>query len=147
GSQTYSLFTHAFESVGNLTNSENTPQKMLDFNIFEADGKLQLILFYHANCFRRETIEKLVNEYFLSLKTLIEHCKNPNNFGYTPSDFPLSNLSQDDLDRIVGNVPAITNIYPLSPLQKEILSRQKEKIATIDEYFNQSIFHLSGKID
>jgi hypothetical protein len=38
------------------------------------------------------------------LRSLITHCQSPDAGGYTPSDFPLAQLSQYELDEAFGTV-------------------------------------------
>src|SRR3546814_2887727 len=40
---------------------------------------------------------------------------------YTPADFPLADLSDAELARIVGTQADIDGIYPLSPMQEAML--------------------------
>jgi hypothetical protein len=39
-----------------------------------------------------------------ALRELITHCQTPDAGGYTPSDFPLAQLDQDELDRAFEEV-------------------------------------------
>ena len=50
----------------------------------------------------RATIERLAQLYKEALQSLIEHCQSAQAGGYTPSDFPEANLSQDELDRLMA---------------------------------------------
>ena len=42
--------------------------------------------------------------YMAALRALIAHCQAPEAGGFTPSDFPLAQLSQDELDELLGQV-------------------------------------------
>ena len=66
------------------------------------DGRLHMMWSYSEHVHRRPTIETLANEFIRTLRELIAHCRSPDAGGYTPSDFPLANLSQDELDTIVA---------------------------------------------
>jgi non-ribosomal peptide synthase protein (TIGR01720 family) len=48
------------------------------------------------------TIEQLAGGFLQALRTLIAHCLQPTAHGYTPSDFPLADLDQLELDDIVA---------------------------------------------
>ena len=67
-------------------------------------------------------------------------------FGYSPSDFTLSNLTQSNLDVSFRDIPHIEHIYPLSPMQSGLLF-QTLYAPESDAYFVQSVFELEGKID
>jgi non-ribosomal peptide synthase protein (TIGR01720 family) len=65
-------------------------------------GKLQLEWSYSEKLHRAETIGKLAEQYVASLRELIWHCRDHQAGGYTPSDFPLAHLEQDDLRQIAA---------------------------------------------
>jgi non-ribosomal peptide synthase protein (TIGR01720 family) len=65
------------------------------------DGQLRMEWLYCQDMYRRETIEKLARQYVEELKTIIEHCTSPEVGGYTPSDFPDVELSQEDIQDIL----------------------------------------------
>jgi non-ribosomal peptide synthase protein (TIGR01720 family) len=68
------------------------------------EGKLQMIWIYSENVHQRETIERLANEYNSALKALIAHCQSPSAGGYTPTDFPLADLGQQELDELLSEI-------------------------------------------
>ena len=88
------------------------------------DGVLQVHWSYSEAVHRRETIERLANDYLTSLLATVRHCQSPEAGGYTPSDFPLAGVSQADLEQILmakksGQAEsAISDLYPLTPLQQ-----------------------------
>jgi len=44
------------------------------------------------------TIQAVSNDYMEALRELINYCQSPEAGGFTPSDFPLINLNQAELD-------------------------------------------------
>jgi non-ribosomal peptide synthase protein (TIGR01720 family) len=63
-----------------------------------AGGQLQLDWTYSSNLHQRATIESLAQGFLTALRSLIAHCQSPEAGGYTPSDFPLTQMSQEALD-------------------------------------------------
>jgi amino acid adenylation domain-containing protein/non-ribosomal peptide synthase protein (TIGR01720 family)/FkbM family methyltransferase len=63
-------------------------------------GQLQLNLSYSENLHRRETIERLSANLIAALRGIIAHCRSLDCNEFSPSDFPLANLSQQQLDLI-----------------------------------------------
>uniref|UniRef100_UPI001F06297A condensation domain-containing protein n=1 Tax=Nonomuraea lactucae TaxID=2249762 RepID=UPI001F06297A len=65
------------------------------------DGEMVFEWYYSANVHRAETVERVAETYVRALKALVEHCLAPEAGGFTPSDFPLANLSTDSLASIM----------------------------------------------
>jgi amino acid adenylation domain-containing protein/non-ribosomal peptide synthase protein (TIGR01720 family) len=65
------------------------------------EGVLQVRWSYSEAVHRRETIERLADDYLAALLAIIRHCQSPEAGGYTPSDFPLAGLSQKDLEKLL----------------------------------------------
>jgi microcystin synthetase protein McyA len=68
------------------------------------EGKLYLHWGYSQKLHRRETIEMVARSYIRELEKLIEHCLSEGAGGYTPSDFPLAQINQGELDRAFSEI-------------------------------------------
>ncbi|MEP7010066.1 MAG: amino acid adenylation domain-containing protein [Acidobacteriota bacterium] len=64
-------------------------------------GCLRLEIGYSEAVHHRATIERLAAGLIEQLRGLIAHCLSPEASGYTPSDFPDVQLSQDELDDLL----------------------------------------------
>ncbi|MGI9543246.1 MAG: condensation domain-containing protein, partial [Cyclobacteriaceae bacterium] len=72
----------------------------LEINALLRNGVLQTTWSYCRDQYRSSSIEDLIANYHVSLQELISHCTETGSGGYTPSDFPEADLSQNDLDRL-----------------------------------------------
>jgi len=68
------------------------------------NGKLNINWSYPTNAFSRPTMEALGKQFVNNIVAVISHCLQSGETGYTPSDFPEANLSQDDLDTLLRNL-------------------------------------------
>jgi len=59
---------------------------------------------YSTNLHRLETIEGVAGDYVAALREIIEHCRTTEPRGFTPSDFPMVNVKQQQLDKILSKV-------------------------------------------
>ncbi|MCD5997466.1 amino acid adenylation domain-containing protein, partial [Pseudomonas sp. CDFA 602] len=85
------------------------------------DGCLQLSWRYGAERFDSEVVQGLAERYLATLSELVDHCLSPGVAGVTPSDFPLANISQVQLDALPVAAADLEDLYPLSPLQQGML--------------------------
>ncbi|MFC9431620.1 amino acid adenylation domain-containing protein, partial [Streptomyces sp. NPDC056987] len=92
------------------------------------DGVLTFTWSYSDQLHDRATVVGLAERYMAELRSLIAHCAGPEAGGFSPSDFPLVRLTQDEIDLITGSARAtgggggdIEDIYPLTPLQSGML--------------------------
>jgi amino acid adenylation domain-containing protein/non-ribosomal peptide synthase protein (TIGR01720 family) len=85
------------------------------------EGQLQLTWRYAPHWQPRATIERLAATYLEQLRALITLSQSHGSTGCTPSDFPLVQLSQDQLDHVVSIYPKLEDVYPLSSLQQGML--------------------------
>jgi non-ribosomal peptide synthase protein (TIGR01720 family) len=77
---------------------------LLEINSSISAGRLAVHWTYSAGIHRQETIERLALAYLEALRALIAHCQSPEAGGYTPSDFPDIELSQEKLDNILAEL-------------------------------------------
>ncbi len=129
---TESLISPASESSGQFQSLQAQRTNLLDINAIIADEQLQINWTYSSNIHSHATVEKLACEFVSTLQDIIAHCLEPENIGFTPSDFPLIKLNQLDLDLVLARVAMtpelgqnkwqnLEDIYPLSPMQEGML--------------------------
>ncbi|MBU7585508.1 MAG: non-ribosomal peptide synthase/polyketide synthase [Nostoc sp. TH1S01] len=146
----------ANESAGVEHSLDNNRAHLLDISSIITGERLQINWIYSKNVHQHKTIENLAQEFVKTLQELIAHCLDPQNGGYTPSDFPLVKLDQRKLDQLLvrpalkqgvqTNWHNIEDIYPLSPMQQGMLF---ESLYAPDSgvYFEQVICTLTGNLD
>ncbi|MEH1781198.1 MAG: amino acid adenylation domain-containing protein [Nostoc sp.] len=149
------LLRLAKESSGSSVSLKNTRSHLLEVDGFVAQGKLQLTWTYNQKFHQKVTVERLAQSFIEALAALISHCLSSEVGGYTPSDFPSVELTQEELDALVESLAPppgtkrktqIESIYPLSPMQEGMLFHT---LYAPDSgvYFVQSVFTLNGKVN
>jgi len=114
-----------FSPVGEPSGAGQSPEaplgNWLSINGQVYNGELNLNWTFSSEMYAEATIQKLADAYTTELQTLIEYCCRKENCAITPSDFPLVNLTQAQLDALPIPAAEIEDIYPLSPMQKGML--------------------------
>jgi amino acid adenylation domain-containing protein/non-ribosomal peptide synthase protein (TIGR01720 family) len=64
-------------------------------------GRLEIDFAYSESLYRRETIEALTDHFLEALRLMAGSCGEEEMTGYTPSDFPLLRLSQQQFDNLM----------------------------------------------
>jgi amino acid adenylation domain-containing protein/non-ribosomal peptide synthase protein (TIGR01720 family) len=128
-----SMYRAGRESSGAAQDEREKRSFPLEVTAMVAGEELQVSWRYSRELHRRETIERVAESYLQALHEIIAQCREEKVGRYTPSDFPLARLSQQELDSIVaeftrpadsgssGNGLVIEDIYPLSSLQHGLL--------------------------
>ena len=73
----------------------------MEINCSIINGKLNINCSYSENLHKKETVKGLINNYVVEMRNIIKHCLQTESGVYTPSDFPLCDISQNDLDEII----------------------------------------------
>jgi amino acid adenylation domain-containing protein/non-ribosomal peptide synthase protein (TIGR01720 family) len=116
------LFRLLQEPIGPLHSPRGQRFHLIEVTGQVADGRLRMDWVYSEHLHRRETIETLAEGFMAALRTLIGVRRTPHASGYTPADFPLAQLDQPALDRIVEGSRDAEDIYPLAPGQHAMLA-------------------------
>ncbi|MTE19556.1 amino acid adenylation domain-containing protein [Streptomyces sp. TRM43335] len=66
-------------------------------------------------------VDELADTWFEILDALAAHAAEPGAGGRTPSDFPLVDLDQEQVERLERDHPGLTDVLPLSSLQQGML--------------------------
>ncbi|MBP5975680.1 amino acid adenylation domain-containing protein [Brasilonema sp. CT11] len=101
---TSSLMQVANEPMGNSESLQGQRHCLIDINAIIINEKLQIDWTYSSNIHQHETIENIAQEFVETLQDIIAHCLSPENAGYTPTDFPLIQLNQLEIDQIFQNL-------------------------------------------
>ncbi|WGV25115.1 non-ribosomal peptide synthetase [Halotia branconii] len=95
---------YAQESSGSIHSPQGQRSHLITVDGLVIEGRLKLEWYYSEKFHRRETIEHLVHEYIAALEAIIAHCLSPEAGGYTPSDFPDVEFSQEALDELLAEI-------------------------------------------
>ena len=139
-----SAFSIAPESAGPSRSASAPLGRWISINGLVLDRELQLTFSFGRRRYRRATIERLANHYADALREVVAHCTSGVH-GITPSDVPLSRLSQPELDLLGGahDRREIEDIYPLSPMQQGMLFHALRD-ADSGSYVSQIAVDISG---
>ncbi|MCU7244372.1 MAG: amino acid adenylation domain-containing protein [Microcystis aeruginosa WS75] len=94
----------ADESKGPNHSLKGHRSHLLEITARVIEGQLQVNWTYSDLIYERSTVEYLGRGYKEALLKLIEHCLSPDAGGYTPSDFPVAQLNQQELDDILAEI-------------------------------------------
>jgi len=97
-------FALSRESTGSPHSPNAHRTHLIDINGGISNGELRFEWIYGSQIYLNETIQTLADGFMDALRTLIAHCQDPEAGGYTPSDFPDAELSEDDLEALLLEV-------------------------------------------
>jgi microcystin synthetase protein McyA len=95
-------FTLAAEATGPNRGPRGARPHVWEIIAHVRGGQLHVEWHYSNNLHRRETVARLAGEHLDILRRLVEHCLSPDAGGVTPSDFPLADIDQEDVDRLAA---------------------------------------------
>ncbi|WP_328838904.1 non-ribosomal peptide synthetase [Streptomyces europaeiscabiei] len=112
------------------------------------DGaQLDASIGFPAGLFAKEDVEELVGLWFAALEALVKHIGDENAGGLTPSDLPLVNVTQHDIERWEQAYPGLADVWPLTALQSGLLFHTMLNDDSWDAYQMQMSFHVTGQVD
>ncbi|MFK8850691.1 amino acid adenylation domain-containing protein [Streptomyces sp. Ac-502] len=95
-----------------------------------------------------ETAVRTLGQLWLDLLGgLATHTDTTGAGGYTPSDFPLLTLTQQDVTELEQAVPQLADVWPLSPLQEGLLFQSLHDELAPDVYKSRWTLELDGPLD
>ncbi|WP_414542081.1 amino acid adenylation domain-containing protein [Nostoc sp. CCY0012] len=99
-----SMFRPTAESAGETQSPRGNRDCLLEVSALIVCGQLNINWTYSKALHQPTTIEKLAQGYIEVLRSLIAHCQFPETGGYTPSDFPQMQFSQQELDQLMAEI-------------------------------------------
>ncbi|GIG09051.1 hypothetical protein Cco03nite_57510 [Catellatospora coxensis] len=120
----------------------------LEVNAFAQEGPdgpaLGVTWAFPADLLGEDAVRELAEGWFAALGELAEAAAAPGAGGHTPSDFPLVELCQADVDALAALVPGLDDVLPQSPLQEGLLFHAYTGDGS---YQVQQVVELHGPVD
>ncbi|HEY0696831.1 MAG TPA: amino acid adenylation domain-containing protein, partial [Micromonospora sp.] len=113
-----------------------------------ADGhRLSVTWSWPTDLLTEADVRALADRWFRALRALAEHAGRGDVSALSPSDLPLVQLSQAEIDRLASAQPGLTDVLPLSPLQEGLLFHAEYDQSTEDVYITRAAVDLHGDLD
>ncbi|MEQ8190719.1 MAG: amino acid adenylation domain-containing protein, partial [Candidatus Eremiobacterota bacterium] len=139
------LLCAAEEAPGQAVSPQNGIINLLDINGLVFRGSLSMVFGYSSHIWEGEKVKELADNFISGLKEIINHCTEPGRKHFTPSDFPLAEVTQSFLDGI-SDPSSVEAIYGLSPLQEGLLFHAVASPDS-DQYCTQTSWLYKGDLD
>ncbi len=141
-----SLLQLVDEAKGDQHDSDTPLPNWLSIDSQVLHGELQMQWTFSKKLFDRETISRLAADFRQEIKTLNAHCLGAKVADVVPGDFPLAQLTQEQLDKLPIPAEAIDDIYPLTPMQEGLLLHTLLEPGT-GIYFMQDRYRIDSEIN
>ncbi|MDY6935437.1 MAG: amino acid adenylation domain-containing protein [Spirochaetota bacterium] len=82
----------------------NIRTHLIDISCRIENGRLLLFVACSRNKYRYETIHGFIQELKGEIENVVQHCMETDREGYTPSDFSLADISQEQLDDLIDEL-------------------------------------------
>ncbi|WP_430231281.1 amino acid adenylation domain-containing protein, partial [Nitrosomonas communis] len=115
-----SLWQLASEPSGDTMDRDALQAHDLSINSHIYEGQLCLEVSYSKARYTRANIEAFIRIFLVELESVIAHCTQGIR-AVTPSDFPLLQITQGELDHLPIPIDQLEDLYPLSPMQTGML--------------------------
>ncbi|MFE7115349.1 amino acid adenylation domain-containing protein, partial [Streptomyces sp. NPDC057654] len=125
---------HALEVLGAVRDADGGPE-------------LTLTLAWPEAVLEESAAWALLDGWAAALGGLAVHADHAGSGGYTPSDFPLLELSQGQVEELEAGVPGLVEVLPVSPLQEGLLFHSLFDEQDDDTYMEQLVVDLEGRLD
>ncbi|GAA2709872.1 non-ribosomal peptide synthetase [Micromonospora olivasterospora] len=123
-------FAAAYGAVDSDIAPENRRPYLLEIVSLVRDGELRMQWTYHEAAHQQQTVERVARQALDVLVRLAGETRRPDLSGYSPSDLPISGLTQPEINDLVGQLRALPawrnselarpleDVYPQTPLQQ-----------------------------
>ncbi|MGY4100675.1 amino acid adenylation domain-containing protein [Nocardia sp. R16R-3T] len=124
---------------------------VIDINAIVTDGadgpQLGASFAFTRGLLSRERAQEFADLWVGALRALAEHARRPDAGGLTPSDLPLVTATQSDIEVWERNYPALSDVWPLAPLQSGLLFHALLTESSVDVYTTQTVVDLTGDVE
>ncbi|MDI9936619.1 amino acid adenylation domain-containing protein [Rhodococcus sp. IEGM 1351] len=119
----------------------------VEVNAIVIGGRLRVGFGFPDTLLAHADVERLAQRWRECVSALVSHAHSGDAGGLTPSDVPLVDVTQGDLDTWEKRFGALTDVWPPAPLQAGLLFHALLAKPSIDAYTVQVALHLKGAVD
>ncbi|MGW4741691.1 amino acid adenylation domain-containing protein [Nocardia xishanensis] len=124
---------------------------VLDINAIAEEGsdglELDATWEFASQVLDADDVDELAGLWARALAALADHVRSDTTPGFTPSDFSLTAVSQDDIDIWLREYPSMTDVWPLTALQAGLLFHTIYDRDGDDGYIVQAALTFAGPVD
>ncbi|MDO1482184.1 non-ribosomal peptide synthetase, partial [Rhodococcus ruber] len=142
------------EGLGDLVaagDPDRPANRTVDINALVTDApdgpRLSASFAFPTGAIGRSDVEQLAHDWRAALTALAEYARRPHAGGLTPTDVPLVDVSQTEIEQWEARYPNLTDIWPLAPLQNGLHFHAMMADVSVDAYVTQVVLELSGTVD
>ncbi len=139
-----STFKLATENTGDSISPDGLRHTLLGITCLVSHGKMMFNLDYSHQHYHDKTMQNLSELLLERIRLLLKHCIEVKSINFTPSDFPLVKIKQQEIDSISNVCIDLKNIYPATPMQQGMIFHSEIEASS---YTVQTYPLLSGKLD
>ncbi|WP_433731580.1 amino acid adenylation domain-containing protein [Nocardia sp. CA-129566] len=143
--------TTEFTALTATSDPAMTLAAVLDINAIAEAGRdgleLDVTWQFASQILNGEEVSQLAGLWVRALGALADHVRSDTTPGFTPSDFPLVAVSQDDVDNWLREYPSMTDVWPLTALQSGLLFHTIYDRDGDDGYIVQAALTFAGQVD
>ncbi|MBY0272386.1 MAG: amino acid adenylation domain-containing protein, partial [Alphaproteobacteria bacterium] len=107
GSNTEQAFQFSGEPTGKSEDPLRVREQLLEINSHIIGGALEINWTYSKKHFKEQTIQKIIDMYTEKLRAIISHCCQQETRGYSPSDFSLAKVNQNQLNKLTKKLESL----------------------------------------
>ncbi|MEV6432219.1 amino acid adenylation domain-containing protein [Nocardia sp. NPDC051463] len=137
--------------VSGAQNPDMPVSAVLDINAFILDDagrpRLRAIWSYPPGVLTVDEVREVAESWCRVLTALATHIHRAGAGGRTPSDLDLVRLGQSEIERLEVSYPALSDVWPLTPLQEGLLFHALVSEESMDPYLVQLVLELRGQVD
>ena len=138
----------AYDSLTGTSDPHAALPAVIDINAMATESsELRVNWSFASGAISRDDVREIAALWSEALATLAQLTLDMTAPAFTPSDFPLVAVRQDDIDRWVAKYPTIVDVWPLSPLQFGLLFHSIYDTDSADAYTVQATLALAGRVD
>ncbi|WP_327151542.1 non-ribosomal peptide synthetase [Nocardia sp. NBC_01329] len=143
--------TREFTSLTATDDPRMALPALLDINAIAEPGteglELEATWEFAGQVLDAAEVDELAGLWVRALGAVAEHVRSESAGGFTPSDFPLVTVSQDEIDGWLRDYPSLTDVWPLTALQTGLLFHAIYDRDTTDGYTVQAALSFAGAAD
>ncbi|MEO3755455.1 amino acid adenylation domain-containing protein [Streptomyces sp. B6B3] len=110
--------------------------------------QLTLSAAFPERLLRQTDVQALLTWWAATLAGLAGHTSDHAEAGgHTPSDFPLVEIGQEEVEALEAAVPALVDVWPVSPLQEGMIFHALFDGEGVDVYEGQRAMSVDGPVD